>query len=627
MFVWLTYSQTLTAVIAGCEAAWGFFGGVFKVLIPDNLKPVVTDADAVNPRLSRGLAGLRPARRVRHRPGPGPVPEGQAAGGAGRAVRARQLLGRGDVHRPGRRAGPGRGVVPRAGRDADPRHHRAPAGSRCSPSSRPRCCCRCREPYDAADLHPGQGAPRLPRRDRQGVVLGARGSWIGRHLDARADSELVKLYARAAGWSRPTRGSRPVAGPPTRDDLPEHKAGYAMRDLDPADRGLRRARAEHRDLRRAAARRPAALDPDAQRLPAARPGPPLRPRPGRGRLRHGRWTSTSCRCRKIAAMLAKATETAPAGAARRGRLRHNPRRPVRPRPRRVRRPEHASAASSSPSSPAAPTDGSRARGAPADDHHRPRTPGPIDPIGADLIARLKALKLGALSDTLPERLALARQHKTHPRRVPGTRSWPTRSPAASPARRCCAPATAGLDPAMRLDTWDELDDLTYDRDLLADLATLRFIDAGHGVLILGPVGVGKTHLATALGHIAIRRRLHRARRPRRQAVHPAPRRPAGQHPRRRAPQARPRRPADPRRLRPQTPRRHRDQRLLRTRRRTAPPSQHHRHLEPRARRVADHDERRPARPVRRRPAHLRRPHPRHRRPVLPATTPTTGAPP
>jgi transposase len=52
MFVWLTYSQTLTAVIAGCEAAWAFFGGCFKVLVPDNLKPVVSNADAVNPQLS-----------------------------------------------------------------------------------------------------------------------------------------------------------------------------------------------------------------------------------------------------------------------------------------------------------------------------------------------------------------------------------------------------------------------------------------------------------------------------------------------------------------------------------------------------------------------------------------------
>ena len=29
MFVWLTFTQTLAAVIAGCEAAWAFFGGVF----------------------------------------------------------------------------------------------------------------------------------------------------------------------------------------------------------------------------------------------------------------------------------------------------------------------------------------------------------------------------------------------------------------------------------------------------------------------------------------------------------------------------------------------------------------------------------------------------------------------
>src|SRR5450759_4818562 len=42
MFVWLTYSQTLSAVIAGCESAWKFYSGVFKVLIPDNLRPVAT---------------------------------------------------------------------------------------------------------------------------------------------------------------------------------------------------------------------------------------------------------------------------------------------------------------------------------------------------------------------------------------------------------------------------------------------------------------------------------------------------------------------------------------------------------------------------------------------------------
>jgi hypothetical protein len=34
-FVFLTFSQTTAAVIAGCEAAWSFFGGTFKVLIPE----------------------------------------------------------------------------------------------------------------------------------------------------------------------------------------------------------------------------------------------------------------------------------------------------------------------------------------------------------------------------------------------------------------------------------------------------------------------------------------------------------------------------------------------------------------------------------------------------------------
>ena len=42
------------AGLAGCEAAWAFFGGVFKVLIPDNMKPLVSDPDAVNPVLSAG---------------------------------------------------------------------------------------------------------------------------------------------------------------------------------------------------------------------------------------------------------------------------------------------------------------------------------------------------------------------------------------------------------------------------------------------------------------------------------------------------------------------------------------------------------------------------------------------
>jgi hypothetical protein len=54
MFVWLGFSQALAAFIVGCEAAWEFFGGVFRVLVPDNASPIVAGADPVNPRFTEG---------------------------------------------------------------------------------------------------------------------------------------------------------------------------------------------------------------------------------------------------------------------------------------------------------------------------------------------------------------------------------------------------------------------------------------------------------------------------------------------------------------------------------------------------------------------------------------------
>ncbi|MGR6968037.1 IS21-like element helper ATPase IstB [Streptomyces cynarae] len=39
---------------------------------------------------------------------------------------------------------------------------------------------------------------------------------------------------------------------------------------------------------------------------------------------------------------------------------------------------------------------------------------------------------------------------------------------------------------------------------IRDLAALRWLHAGESVILFGPVGVGKTHVAQALGHLAIR---------------------------------------------------------------------------------------------------------------------------
>ena len=42
-----------------------------------------------------------------------------------------------------------------------------------------------------------------------------------------------------------------------------------------------------------------------------------------------------------------------------------------------------------------------------------------------------------------------------------------------------------------------------DRSLLSELGTCRFIDTATNVLLIGPPGVGKTHIATGLGHAAV----------------------------------------------------------------------------------------------------------------------------
>jgi DNA replication protein DnaC len=126
-------------------------------------------------------------------------------------------------------------------------------------------------------------------------------------------------------------------------------------------------------------------------------------------------------------------------------------------------------------------------------------------LSTDLRRALRRLKLSPVMATLPERLVLARQRK-----LPYAEFLELvlsdeieRRDLASATRRA---RTAGLDATMVLEAWDHEARVSYDRDLWAELCTLRFMEDSHGVLVLGPVGVGKTHLASALGHIAVRRR-------------------------------------------------------------------------------------------------------------------------
>src|SRR5882672_2796974 len=114
-------------------------------------------------------------------------------------------------------------------------------------------------------------------------------------------------------------------------------------------------------------------------------------------------------------------------------------------------------------------------------------------ISPDLKTVLRRLKLSRMLDTLPERLTLARQQKMphHDLLLQVLSDEATRRDS--------------LDPTMCLEAWDTTAKVTFDRALLNELATLRFLDAHAHVTLVGPVGVGKTFLAHALGHVACRR--------------------------------------------------------------------------------------------------------------------------
>jgi DNA replication protein DnaC len=124
---------------------------------------------------------------------------------------------------------------------------------------------------------------------------------------------------------------------------------------------------------------------------------------------------------------------------------------------------------------------------------------------AELKALLRNLKLGRMLDTLPERLALAKTrsmgHAEFLELVLADEV--TRRETTSAALRA---RSAGLDPDMCFENWDPTTKVTYDHGVFDELCSLRFIDAGHNAVIMGPVGVGKTYIANALGHAAVRRR-------------------------------------------------------------------------------------------------------------------------
>lgn len=229
-FVWLTYQQRLVDVIEGFEAAWLFFGGVFKVVIPDCMKAIVVDADDVNPRFNEGFVEYAQSRgfvvdpaRVRH-------PRDKA-----RVERSVSYV-RGSFF-----AGEEFTDLADAQRRAE-QWCRSTAGLRIHGTTQRRPA----EVFAAEEAPLLLPAPVLPydlpiyahpkvARDHHVEVAKAiysvPGHLIGHRVEARADAQLVKIFWR--GGLIKIHPRQPPGGRHTDPaDLPAGRDVYALRDLD-----------------------------------------------------------------------------------------------------------------------------------------------------------------------------------------------------------------------------------------------------------------------------------------------------------------------------------------------------------------------------------------------------------
>ena len=128
-------------------------------------------------------------------------------------------------------------------------------------------------------------------------------------------------------------------------------------------------------------------------------------------------------------------------------------------------------------------------------------------INPELVDALKRLRLGRIALSLPERLVLAdKQDMSFDDLLLMilTDEITRRDNTAADNRA----DEAGLDPTMRLELWDKTAKVTFDKRMLSELVSLRFLEAHRHVVVLGAVGVGKTFMAQALGHIACRHGYH-----------------------------------------------------------------------------------------------------------------------
>ena len=229
-FAYLTFSQTTAAVIAGCEAAWAFFGGMFPVLIPDNLSPVVSKADRIDPQWNREWLEYMQARGLACDPARVRSPQDKGRVESGVKFAQRSFWAGEDFSGIGQ-AQPAAVTWcrQRAGMRVHGTTRQRPAEV-FAEAEAPRLLPVPDEPYRV----PAWGEAKVQRDFHvraQNAFYSVPHALIGQRVSVRADGTLVKIYHR--GQVVRTHPQQPAGGRASDPaDFPPGTDVYARRDVD-----------------------------------------------------------------------------------------------------------------------------------------------------------------------------------------------------------------------------------------------------------------------------------------------------------------------------------------------------------------------------------------------------------
>jgi transposase len=238
-YVYLTHRQTLEELVEGLERGWSFFGGVFRVVVLDNARTVVAQADPCGARLSGRFVAYAQERgfvvdatRVRR-------PQDKA-----KVERTVQYVQRSFWQGESFRS-------LQEGQEAAEKWCRDVAGRRIHGTTRKRPV----EVFEAEEKALLLPAPEsrydLPsflhvtvQRDHHvtadRALYSVPTAYIGEEVTVRLDRELVRIYHR--GKLIKTHPRQPPGGRSTDEgDYPPEVAAYAMRDTDTLAEKARRA--------------------------------------------------------------------------------------------------------------------------------------------------------------------------------------------------------------------------------------------------------------------------------------------------------------------------------------------------------------------------------------------------